>query len=339
MADAKQKKLLMVTQAVDPQDSALGFFCEWITEFVVDPRVGTIEVWCLREGEWKEKPQNVTIKLLPKSGRAFAFLSRVMSSRFDAVFVHMSPIWVALGGWWWRLTGQRVVLWYTHGSSSTALKIAMVFANQILTATKEAFPIPSKKVSAIGHGVGAAFTNVNRGARTSHLTFLGSGRITPRKRVIETLNLFSEIVKLRPDAKLIWVGEAVTESDKKYLEEVKGEIKKLNLEDHITLKGKIAFADLPKEYAKADLLLHLSATGSLDKVVIEALAAGCPVLSTNPATKEAIPSAFWEGGLDEEAVKEAVKRAEQGIAPEMRRQIGFQFSLRGLAKRILDASF
>ncbi|MFH1078247.1 MAG: hypothetical protein V1745_03150, partial [Patescibacteria group bacterium] len=64
-----KKRLLVITQAVDPTDSALGFFCEWLEMMAADPRIATVEVWCLREGEWsplpreggwKEKPANVT---------------------------------------------------------------------------------------------------------------------------------------------------------------------------------------------------------------------------------------------------------------------------------------
>ncbi len=161
-------RILIITQVVDPADSDLGFFCEWLWTFVADPRVTSVEVWCLREGEWKEKPANVTIRSFPQGSlaRLFAFYGRLVAQRFDAVFVHMTPVWVVLGGCWWRLTRQRLVLWYTHGSASSMLRLAMWDANRILTATQKAFPLRSKKVLAIGHGISPRFSSVDRRART-----------------------------------------------------------------------------------------------------------------------------------------------------------------------------
>lgn len=322
-------KLLLITQAVDPADSALGFFCEWIEEMARDPRVASIDVWCLRSGEWMSKPANVQVAVMPPQNRAWWFLSHVVHSRFDAVFVHMSPIWVALGGWWWRLTKQRIVLWYTHGSTSMALRIAMKFANVVCTATKEAFPIKSEKVMAIGHGISSKFVARSSSIVAGKMELLSVGRITQRKRVKETIEFFSLIRTKRPDAHLTWIGEPLTDADRAYAAEIGSPFA-------VTFAGKKRFDELPSLYANANALLHLSATGSLDKVVIEALAAGCPVFSTNPATREAVPGAFWDGALDQRAAEEVIRRAEEGMTMEERQEIATRFSLATLIKKIVD---
>ncbi|MFH1078531.1 MAG: glycosyltransferase family 4 protein, partial [Patescibacteria group bacterium] len=283
-------------------------------------------------------------RVFPSKGRAWSFLGRLVTHRFDAVFVHMSPIWVVLGGWWWRLTGQRTVLWYTHGTASRDLRIALTFANEILTATPEAFPIRSAKVRAIGHGISPRFFEVaryegNDARKGNGLVVVSVGRISPRKRVRETIELFAAISRRCPDARFTWVGEALTDADKEYEKMVRDDVERLGLSDRVRFVGAMPFTVLPSVYASADLLLHLSATGSLDKVVLEALAAGCAVFSTNPATCEAVPSAYWGGPLDATAVEESIIRANRGVQTAMRQDVMQRFFLKNLISRIIETCF
>lgn len=336
------KRLLVITQAVDPDDSALGFFCAWLSEMAKDARVGSVEVWCLREGHWPEKPPNVTVRVFPATHRLRSFLGRLVADRHDAVFVHMSPIWLALGGWWWRLTGRRPVLWYTHGSASRTLRVAVWFADAVLTATPDAFPIASRKVRAIGHGIHPSFAAAVRAPRDGTgeaLRVLAVGRISARKRVMETLATFEGISRRRPGSRLTWVGEALTDLDRAYAEEVAREVERRGLGADVSFPGARASSEMPGVYADADLLLHLSATGSLDKVVLEACASGCPVFSTNPATREAVPSAFWDGPLDGSAIDEAIARADRGMTHAERDDIARRFALPSLVSHIMDACF
>ena len=49
--------------------------------------------------------------------------------------------------------------------------------------------------------------------------------------------------------------------------------------------GALTQAQLRDEYRKAAYLIHTSETGSLDKVVLEAIACGCPIKTNDPALK------------------------------------------------------
>ncbi len=49
-------KLLIVTQAVDTGDPALGFFIHWVEEFAA--RVESVELTCLKEGGRDALPAN-----------------------------------------------------------------------------------------------------------------------------------------------------------------------------------------------------------------------------------------------------------------------------------------
>src|SRR3989344_6340172 len=152
------QKLLVVTQKVDENDQLLGFFIDWIR--LLAEKFEKITVLCLEKGQFT-LPDNVKVISLGKDHGAgklkilstFYFLLSACRKEYDAVFVHMNPIWVVLGGWWWRLTGKKIFFWYTSGGVTFKLKLAEKFANTIFTASKESFRLPSKKIIVTGHGI------------------------------------------------------------------------------------------------------------------------------------------------------------------------------------------
>ena len=50
--------------------------------------------------------------------------------------------------------------------------------------------------------------------------------------------------------------------------------------------------DLPAIYQDSDLLVNLSQTGSIDKMVLEGMASGCLVLTCNEAFKPILPGKY-----------------------------------------------
>ncbi|MEK7655968.1 MAG: glycosyltransferase family 4 protein [Patescibacteria group bacterium] len=338
----KTIRLLVITQAVDQEDSALGFFCEWLEAFAADARVESVEVLCLRNGKWDSMPSNVSIKILPSGilARIIYFYLFILPRRFDAIFVHMTPIWAVLGGLLWRLTGQRLLLWYTHGTKTKALSTAVWFADKVCTATPEAFPIKTPKMIAMGHGIGSGFANVSRISHDNgDLRFISVGRISERKAVKQTVAFFGKIKEICSVARFTWIGEPLTGLDIQYFGKVREEITRLNLKDSFEFRGSVLYRDMPKIYSESDCLIHLSETGSLDKVVIESMAAGCSVFSTNSATKEALPDAYWNDSLGVDAANEAVRRARHGVSVESRIVVNQGFSLSALIERIINVAF
>ena len=143
-------KLLIVTQAVDTEDPALGFFCSWIEEFA--KHAERVEVICLKEGK-HTLSANVRVHSLGKPCSAeatqgagkrlkyiFNFYRYIWQLRHDhdAVFVHMNPEYVVLSGLFWRLWGKRIGLWYTHKSVNLKLRVAAWLADVILRPRKRA---------------------------------------------------------------------------------------------------------------------------------------------------------------------------------------------------------
>ena len=151
-------RLLVLTQKVDKNDSILGFFHRWIEEFAKHSE--HVIVVTLEEGK-HDLPKNVSVYSLGKEKGAskvkilFTFYLLVFNlrHRYDAVFVHMNPEYVVLGGLLWRLLGKRVSLWYTHKSVGLKLRVAKLFANIIFTASKESFRLKTSKLRIVGHGI------------------------------------------------------------------------------------------------------------------------------------------------------------------------------------------
>lgn len=265
-------KLLIITQAVDTDDPVLGFFARWIEEFA--KHCEKVTVLCLREGK-HALPNTAEVVVfgssrLARVAKLWSF-SLKHRSEYDAVFVHMNPEYVVLGGLFWRLLGKRVALWYTHKSVDLKLRIAAVFSNIIFTASKESFRLQSRKVHVMGHGIDTDFfSSVASIVRGDWM--LSVGRLMPSKRH----DLAIRAAALA-DRELRIVGDGPEHSNLEVLAN--------SLGAHVRFLGGLTQAQVRDEYRKAAVLIHMSETGSLDKVVLEALACGLPVRTNDPALK------------------------------------------------------
>lgn len=267
-------KLLIITQVVDQTHPILGFFHRWIEEFA--KHVEHVHVIALHTGAYT-LPKNVTVHSLGKEHgasrfeRLITFYSLLLTLRreYDAVFVHMNPEYVVIAGWWWSVIGKKVGLWYTHKSVDMKLRIATWFATHVFTASKESFRLHTRKLQVMGHGIDTDFwTPDGAVARASHA--LAVGRLMKAKRHDLAIRFAHE-----KGMALRIAGEG---PERNTLEEV---ARGLNVP--VTFLGALTKERLRVEYRLAAVLVHRSETGSLDKVVLEAAACGCPVDSSDPA--------------------------------------------------------
>lgn len=265
-------KLLIITQAVDTDDPVLGFFARWIEEFA--KHCEKVTVLCLREGK-HALPNTAEVVVfgssrLARVAKLWSF-SLKHRSEYDAVFVHMNPEYVVLGGLFWRLLGKRVALWYTHKSVDLKLRIAAVFSNIIFTASKESFRLQSRKVHVMGHGIDTDFfSSVASIVRGDWM--LSVGRLMPSKRHDLAIRR-----AVHEGKELRIAGEGPERANLEALAH--------SLNANVHFLGGLTQTALRNEYRTANLFLHTSETGSLDKVVLEALACGLPVRTNDPALK------------------------------------------------------
>jgi len=310
-------KLLIITQKVDENDQLLGFFTEWLVRFA--KRFEKITIVCLEKGKFS-LPKNVRVISLGKDRKAgklkqlfnFYFLLFALRKEYNAVFAHMNPIWVVLGGLFWRLMRKKIFFWYTSGGVTAKLKLAEKFADTIFTASKESFRLPSKKVVVTGHGIDTELfqpQEYNRESHSDKLKILSVGRIAPVKNYEVLVNASKILADNGVLFSVTIIGESVLKRDKDYESKIKNQLKELDLSGYFNFVGKVSQKNLPAYYQFHDLFVHLSKTGSVDKVLLEAMASGVAVLSSNESSRSFLPSEliFKEDDSSELAYK--IKKA------------------------------
>ena len=344
-------RLLIVTQAVDLDDPVLGFFHRWIEEFA--KHVESLEVICLKRGRFN-LPPNVSVHSLGKEeykGRAFVRRIRYalrfyklifqLRNRYDAVFVHMNPEYVVLGGFLWRLWRKRIALWFIHPRRSFSLRIASLFAHVILSATPKSVPIRTRKVLPVGLGIDTnAFAPLSIAQRGR--TILSLGRLDAVKKIdvlVEALAaLHEENISFHAD-----IYGTPTDPKSNYAHDVRNAMAPLSLEGVLQLHEAVPNDQTPALYRAHAVFVNLTETGSFDKAIAEALASGCIVVAANESLRGAIPEAFMSDGTIEgtaQAIKAALEMApkeQADISARNRAYAEEHFSLQKLIPRIVAA--
>lgn len=286
-------RLLICTQKIDRNDPILGFFHLWVEE--LSKYYEKVSVICLEKGSF-DLPKNVSVYSLGKeSGRSrikylcnFYSLIFKLRNDYDTVFVHMNPEYVCLGGLVWKFFNKKISLWYTHREVDLKLRVAEKIADVIFTASKESFRLESQKLKVMGHGIDLKnFECPEYVLHNGPLKILQVGRITKIKHLESAIEMVS-ILKNYWNKKVILriVGEPATQEDKKYFESLKQLIETENVSDEVEFAGSVSGQNLVNEYSNSDISLNLVPTGGIDKAVLEAMACGRIVLSSNHAFEE-----------------------------------------------------
>lgn len=289
-------KLLICTQAVDKNHPILGFFHSWIEEFA--KHFAEVHVICLQKGEYA-LPKNVSVYSLGKENgevRSVVYGWRLLKlawkkrQSYDVVFVHMNPEYVLAGAPAWLLLRKPVSLWYTHGTVSIALRLANRMVKNIFTAAKEGMNLSSQKVIVTGHGIGAL---ENSQAVDKDIDLLTVGRITPSKNLESLVEVLREVRLHRASATLTIVGTTAGVADETYLAKLKEKINSMNLKNAVTFIGARPHTELPGWFKRARVFVHAATNGSLDKVLLEALASKTPVVSSAVGARS-LPLGAWQ---------------------------------------------
>lgn len=279
-------RLLIFTQKLNKDDPEFLFFYRWVEEF--SKHFVSVIVVCLEEGA-HNLPHNVRVFSLGKEKgySRLRYLARfyelIFKERhnYDTVFVHMNPEYVILGGLLWKVWGKKIALWYTHRQVNLKLRLAERLSNSIMTAAKESFRINTPKLHILGHGIDTAAYASPTPSFESGLTIAHLGRITRIKHIDTILKSMRKLIDTGVSIQAInLVGAPVIQDDYKYKTELEGLAESLGLTDKIKWQGIRPGAEALKE---ADLTVNATPPGGLDKSVLESLAAGRPVFTSNTA--------------------------------------------------------
>ena len=167
-----------------------------------------------------------------------------------------------------------------------------VLADKILTASKDSFRRPwfKNKVEVTGHGIDVdKFQSQNSKVKINEdFNIISVGRISPTKdyeSIIKAIDILGN-----KNIKLKIIGDVILEVQRQYLIELQKMTANLGLNQQVEFVGWVANQEMPPYYQKADLFINMSGTGSVDKVVLEAMACECLVLTSNEAFREILPA-------------------------------------------------
>lgn len=281
-------KLVIWTQVVDKHDPLLGFFHDWIKTFA--KKFERVDVICFSSGEIN-LPDNVKIHTLGKAAGFSKFrqlinfykhFARLVNNDTDYVLFHMGAIMNILAVPFYfskKIKRHRTTYlwWKTHGHINLVGRLALLFVDRIYTASKESFPIKTSKKKVVGHAIDTdLFVDKNE---HSEPVILVVGRKMSRKRIEKALTIASNLKLTGENFSMKIIGP---DSNSEYLNKLKNIISEQTLEPEVLLLSAMTQIDLNEEYSKAQLLLNMSDTDSVDKVVLEAMASGViPVTCTN----------------------------------------------------------
>jgi len=210
--------------------------------------------------------------------------------RVNGVFFHMCPEYVLGAHLLPKIFRKKTLLWYTHKSVNWKLKLAEKLTDKIFTASKESFRLPSRKVEITGHGIDVnKFKSQKSKVKSDKFTIITVGRIAEVKNLHLLIETAGILKNKNFNFEIRVAGAPILESDKIYFEKLKNLIKEKKLDDIVEFVGPIPNKYIAEFYQSGDLFINLSDTGSLDKAVLEAMACGLKILTSNEAFKDILP--------------------------------------------------
>ncbi len=280
------RNLLLITQKVDTEDDLLGFFVDWIQEF--SKKFDKVFVITLAKGNYK-LPPNVHVYSLGKErgnskiARLFNFYKYLFQliPKSNGIFAHMSPIFVVAS---WPVAfvfGKKIIFWYLHRSVTARLRLAEKLSYKIVTAASESLKFNSDKIIEVGHGINLETFKTQRNWNTGKFRILSVGRISKIKNY-DTLLEAARIMKEKGiDFEIKIIGQPVMGPDADYLNYLRSMNEKLNLGDRVGFVGFVPHSKVSQFYKESDLVVGLTPDGGVDKTILEGMASGCLVLTSN----------------------------------------------------------
>ncbi len=292
-APCSDLRLLFITQELDADSTNLGVAHTWVRHLAA--KVAAVDVVAARTGR-VELPSNVALHSLSRrrrAGRLARFVSLtercrelIGRGRANAVLAHMVPAYALAAAPWARLRRAPLVLWYTSHGRSKPLLLAHRLVNAGATASSESYPLRGGNAYVLGHGIDAErFTPLAERRPSSAPPVVGAaGRVTPLKGLHVVMRAIAAVHAagdLRPRLRV--AGEPFYPADHAYRDELERLASSLGIGASVEFVGGLPATEMPEFYRSLDLLVNWRARPALDKVGLEALACGTPLVTNNRA--------------------------------------------------------
>jgi glycosyltransferase involved in cell wall biosynthesis len=351
--------LLLFNLKTDANDSVLGFTTDWVNAMA--GRFDRVVVITMEAGRVAVADNVVVHSVGREKGYSefrrvlvfYGLLRRVLrEQRVDVCFAHMMPLFAVLGWPLLRARGIPIVLWYAHKSVTPTLRFAHRLVDRVVTSSPEGFQVPSQKVVYVGQGISLskfpARSQAQENDSEHEFTVISVGRISPIKNIAGVLRGFANLAAgpVHRPRRLVILGGTLTEEDKAYEASMKRLADELGISESVTFAGPVVHEEVGEWVTRADLSVSLSETMSLDKTILESMAAGIPVLILNKAFLPVFGEAgvdaseFILEGADPAAVGRGMRywekhgREREGDMLSLRTCVRERHGLEGLAARI-----
>lgn len=292
-------KLLIIAQKVDVNDDNLSFFHRILEKF--SEKLEKVYAVCLSQGEY-QLPGNVEVFSLGKESGFLKLRQIIRLQKFllahlretDGIYAHMCPIYAIASYPLAKIFGKKLILWYAHGHISWKLRLAEKLADEIVTSSLAGCRIKSKKVKVLGQGIDTDIFKPKYDSAAADFNILYASRLVPvkdHKTLIDAVNILVNQKNIK-NLKVRIMGTPLLENQKEYLEKLKKSVEDFGLDEYIEFLPGVSYLKMPEYYQRANLFVNPSYTGSLDKVVLEAMASGCLVLTCNEAYSEILSGKY-----------------------------------------------
>jgi glycosyltransferase involved in cell wall biosynthesis len=324
------RRLIFATQKLDPGDPVLAATVPMVRALAA--RVDELVVLC-DSAVPGVVPANVTVRefgaptQVQRGAKFVAALAGELRPRPLGVVAHMVPLYAVLAAPLVRPLGVPLVLWYTHWKGHVVVRVAEKLSTAVISVDERSFPLSSKKVHGIGHGIDVAeFTCAEAREPAGPLHALVLGRYSPAKG-IET------IIRAAATA---GVHVELHGSDAEF-EDYKRELARLAqaVGADVELGGPVARAEIPALFARSDVLVNNMRAGAPDKVVYEAAASCLPVLASNPVFDDLLPQELRFDRDDAAMLAERLASLDRRRRPELREVVVAHHSVEHWADGVL----
>jgi glycosyltransferase involved in cell wall biosynthesis len=332
-------KLVFVTQELDPEHPALA---------ATSAQVAAL---ARRVDELVVLASSVVPDGLPENVRARTFRAGLRAARglrfeaelarelhgLDAVVAHMCPIYAVLAAPLVRPLRIPLVLWFAHWRASRTLKLAERASTAVVSVDRRSFPLPSKKLHAIGHGIEVSEFTCGDHSAGGALRLLALGRYSPAKGLEIIVRALAET-----EATLTVHGPMLTEAERTHRAELERLVTDLGLAERVRLEDAVPRSHVPTLFAESDALVNNMRAGAPDKVVYEAAASCLPVIASNPVFDDLLGPELRFDRDSPQQLAERVRslagldRAELGRV--LRRRVEERHTANGWADGVLRAA-
>lgn len=280
----QRERLLLFNLRTDADDHILGFTTRWIRALA--PYYEAVDVLTTHAGR-VDVPQNVRVFSVGReenSGRFtrilrfYGILARLLvAHRYDACFAHMQPLFAAMAAPLLTVAGVRLTTWYTHRQLNRQVAWAERFSYRIVSAVPSSFPIQTRKLRVLGHGIETNFFTPDPTTPTQP-RIIYVARLTEIKRQHWLIHAAKDLA-----CEVVLVGDIPDGYDDHYKQRL------LTLVDELDMQGRVIFAgaQTPQQvrhwYRGATAGVNLSPPGLFDKAALEGMATGLPMVVCNEA--------------------------------------------------------